>query len=215
MGVTVPPKEAQRQIFETEALPHLDALYGMALRLTQDERDAEDLVQDAMVKAYRFFHRYQPGSNIKAWLFKVLVNIFYNSRRQRRNTQRLHTEAGLLPHHGQFLSAASTSGRDAEAQLLEQIAASELRAAVEELPEEFRLAVILCDVHDFSYKEIAEILGCPVGTVMSRLHRGRRLLQKRLYDYWVEQGYLRPEKDAKDDGEPDDLEAYRRRRGRR
>jgi len=200
---------SQREVFEGDALPHLDALYGMALRLTGNEADAQDLVQDSLVKAFRFFHRFQPGSNIKAWLFKVLVNTFYNTVRKRRNISRLHTEVETTGHIELFLASATTAGRDAESGILDRLAAEEIRAAMEQLPEEFRLAVILCDVHDFSYKEIAEILGCPVGTVMSRLHRGRRLLQKALYDYAVEQGYLQPVRS--DDGTTD-LDAYRRRK---
>jgi len=197
----------RRTAFEAEALPHLGALYGMALRLTGNERDAEDLVQDAMVKAFRFFHRYRTGSNIKAWLFKVLVNTFYNSYRKNRNVQRLHAEAEIEAHLGHLPSAPTTRG---ELELLDRLAVEEIRAAIEALPDEFRLAVILCDVHELSYKEIAEILGCPVGTVMSRLHRGRALLKRRLHDYAVEQGYIKlpPEGEG-----PVELEAYRREKG--
>jgi RNA polymerase sigma-70 factor (ECF subfamily) len=200
----------KRAAFEKEALVHLDALYGLAVRLTQNERDAEDLVQDALVKAFRFFHRFDPGSNAKAWLFKVLVNTFYNTCRKHRNIQRLHSEAELDGHAGQFISAASTAGLNAECDVLDRLAAQEIRSTMDELPEEFRLAVILCDVYDFSYKEIAEILGCPVGTVMSRLYRGRRLMQRKLFDYAVEQGYLKPART--DDGGTADLEAYRRKK---
>ena len=192
-------------------MPHLDALYGMAVRLTHDPGDAEDLVQDALVKAFRFFHRYEPDSNIKAWLFKVLVNTFYNAVRKHRNTQKLHTEAEVELHYQRFVSEATTGAQTVEADLLDRLVVEKLRAAVADLPEEFQLAVLLCDIHGFSYKEIAEILGCPVGTVMSRLYRGRRLLQKTLYDYAVEQGYV---KEAPQDGGQGaaDLDAYRRRR---
>jgi RNA polymerase sigma-70 factor (ECF subfamily) len=205
---TLASSSNKRAAFEREALVHLDALYGLAVRLTQNERDAEDLVQDALVKAFRFFHRFDPGSNAKAWLFKVLVNTFYNTCRKHRNIQRLHSEAELEGQAGQFISAASTAGLNAECEILDRLAAQEIRSAMDELPEEFRLAVILCDVYDFSYKEIAEILGCPVGTVMSRLYRGRRLMQRKLFDYAVEQGYLKPVRT--DDAA--DLEAYRRKR---
>lgn len=221
---------SQRQAFEHQALPHLDAMYGMALRLTHDERDAEDLVQDALIKAYRFFHRFEEGSNIKAWLFKVLVNLFYNTYRKGKSLQRLHAEAELGSYHERFLSEASFAGRNAEEALLDRLAAEKLHEAIEGLPEEFRLAVLLCDLQGFSYKEIAEILGRPVGTVMSRLYRGRRLLQSKLFDYAVEQGYIRaPARasagtegaadqagaDAPDqDAAPSDLEAYRRQKKR-
>ncbi len=209
----------RRQAFEKEALPHLDALYGMALRLTRDERQAEDLVQDSLVKAYRFFHRFEEGTNAKAWLFKVMVNTFYNSVRKEKNNHRLELEAEVDSHYERFLSSHTVDGRRAEELLLEGLVVEKLRAEVEQLPEEFRTAVLLCDLYDFSYKEIAEILGCPVGTVMSRLYRGRRLLQKKLYGYAVEQGYLRPAPSAEpaqpEAGDvPTSLEAYRARRGR-
>jgi RNA polymerase sigma-70 factor, ECF subfamily len=207
----------RRAAFESEALPHLDALFGMALRLTKDEQRAADLVQDSLVKAYRFFHRYEEGTNVKAWLFKVLVNTFYNSCRKQRKDQRVIAEAELDRHQERYLSAATMSGQHPEELLLEGLVVERLREEVESLPEEFRTAVLLCDLHDFSYKEIAEILGCPVGTVMSRLYRGRRLLQKRLHDYAVEQGYIRERADVPSARAAlADLEAYRReRRGAR
>jgi len=203
----------RRQTFEKEAVPHLDALYGMALRLTRDERQAEDLVQDSLVKAYRFFHRFEEGSNIKAWLFKVLVNTFYNTVRKEKNQHRLELEAEVDSHYDRFLSASTMNGQKAEEVLLDGLVLEKLKAEVERLPEEFRSAVLLCDLYDFSYKEIAEILGCPVGTVMSRLYRGRRILQKRLYQYALEQGYLRPAP-SEDELGTASLEAYRQRKGK-
>ncbi|MCA9665762.1 MAG: sigma-70 family RNA polymerase sigma factor [Myxococcales bacterium] len=208
----------RRKAFEREALPHLDALYGMALRLTRNERDAEDLVQDSLVRAFRFYDRYEEGSNIKAWLFKILTNAFYNNVRKRKNLRRLESEAEVGGHYDRFISDASTLGRDAEKALMEKIAAEELSRAIEELPEEFRTAVLLCDVHDFSYRDIAEIIERPVGTVMSRLYRGRRLLQRKLYAYAVEQGYIKvPEAADGDDAgvgadAPASLDDYRKRR---
>lgn len=204
----------RRQAFEEEALPHLDALYGMALRLTRDEAQAQDLVQDSLVKAYRFFHRFEEGSNIKAWLFKVLVNTFYNTVRKEKNQHRLELEAEVDSHYERFLSASTVSGQKAEEVLLDALVVEKLRTEVEKLPEEFRAAVLLCDLHDFSYKEIADILGCPVGTVMSRLYRGRRILQKRLYQYAVEQGYLRPTAEPQALEPPASLESYRQRKGK-
>jgi RNA polymerase sigma-70 factor, ECF subfamily len=201
----------RRQAFEREALPHLDALHGMALRLTRDERQADDLVQDSLVKAYRFFHRFEEGSNIKAWLFKVLVNTFYNTVRKEKNQHRLELEAEVDSHYDRFLSASTMSGQNAEEVLHEKLVMEKLRAEVEKLPPEFRDAVLLCDLHDFSYKEIADIVGCPVGTVMSRLYRGRRILQKRLYQYALEQGYLRAPADEEGAAS---LEAYRQRKGK-
>jgi RNA polymerase sigma-70 factor, ECF subfamily len=214
-------KKKRRAAFEREALPHLDALYGMALRLTKDQQRASDLVQDSLVKAYRFFHRYEEGTNVKAWLFKVLVNTFYNTCRKQRKDQRMIAEAELDRHQERYLSAATMSGQHPEELLLEGLVVERLREEVEALPEEFRTAVLLFDLHDFSYKEIADILGCPVGTVMSRLYRGRRLLQRRLHDYAVEQGYIRAPAKGEEEAPTAraalaDLAAYRReRRGAR
>lgn len=199
----------QRQAFEKEALPYLDALYAMALKLTRDEHDAEDLVQDALVKAFRFFHRYQEGSNIKSWLFKVLINLFYNDRRKAKKDRKLRLDAKTYAPIEQLFSEASVAGQRPEEILVDPMLEEQLKAALEDLPDEFRLAVILCDLYDFSYKEIAEILQCPVGTVMSRLYRGRRQLQGMLYQYALDQGYIR----APDRGSNTaDLETYRRRK---
>jgi len=173
----------------------------MALRLTRNTDDAEDLVQDAMVKAYRFFHRYESGSNIRAWLFKLLVNLFYNDRRKAQKDQRLRLEARR--------QHADVSAQRFEQILADRLVQDRIREALEELPEEFRLAVILCDLYDFSYKEIADILDCPVGTVMSRLYRGRRLLQESLFQYAAEQGYIQAPGEA---DAPASLDDYRKQK---
>jgi RNA polymerase sigma-70 factor (ECF subfamily) len=193
-------------------MPHLDAMYAMALRLTANPADAEDLVQDALVKSYRFFHRYQEGSNIKAWLFKVMVNLFYNNLRKAKKDRRLQVEAASESSLERIISEASAAGGRPEQLLLGQLTEERMRQAVDELPEEFRVAVLLCDLYDFSYKEIAEILDCPVGTVMSRLYRGRRILQSKLFEYAVEQGIIRPPETGQ--GPAADLEAYRKLKGR-
>ena len=194
----------QRRAFEEETLPHLDALYALALRLTRNTDDAEDLVQDAMVKAYRFFHRYESGSNIRAWLFKLLVNLFYNDRRKAQKNRRVQMET-----RRQQTFEADISTRRFEQLLADRLVQDRIRAALEDLPEEFRLAVVLCDLYDFSYKEIADVLDCPVGTVMSRLYRGRRLLQESLYLYASEQGYIQAPGGA---DAPVELEAYRQQK---
>jgi RNA polymerase sigma-70 factor (ECF subfamily) len=150
--------------FEVEALRHLDALYRTALRMTRSEADAEDLVQETYIRAFRFRDQFTLGTNMKAWLFRILTNTFINTYRR----------------------AASTSP-DPEAELLNSVVDTEVTDALEELPEKFRTTVLL-DVEGFSYKEIAEMLGIPIGTVMSRLHRGRKFLQKRLYDLARERG---------------------------
>lgn len=185
-------KRKRREAFEREALTHLDALYGMALRLTRDEHEAEDLLQDALVKAYRFFDQFQQGSNAKAWLFKVLTSTFYNRWRKRKTIQRLVIDADLGGHYDRFVSAASTAAVDPEAALLGIMGVREVERAIGELPEDFRVVVTLADVYEFSYREIAEIIDRPVGTVMSRLYRGRHLLQARLHDQAVARGVIQP-----------------------
>jgi RNA polymerase sigma-70 factor (ECF subfamily) len=176
--------------FEKEALEHLDAMYAMALRLTRNEHTAEDLVQDTIVKAFRFHESYETGSNMKAWLFKILTNTFYNSVRKVNNIKKLETEAETGWHYERFISSASSSSQEVEDRLLDAISAERINAAIDELSDEFKTVVVLCDVHGFSYKEIADIVDCPVGTVMSRLYRGRRQLQKRLYTHALERGLI-------------------------
>ncbi|HJZ83663.1 MAG TPA: sigma-70 family RNA polymerase sigma factor [Polyangia bacterium] len=170
-----------REEFEEAALPHLDSLFGAALRLTRNERDAEDLVQDTILRAYRFFHRFERGTNAKAWLFKILSNTFANKyrKRQRERTVLDQVEAEATP---------PTQTRDPETYLLGRLFSEQVQQALQELPEDFRWAVMLADLEDFSYREIADIMDCPIGTVMSRIYRGRRLLQRMLAEYAREQG---------------------------
>jgi RNA polymerase sigma-70 factor, ECF subfamily len=172
--------------FEAQTLEHLDALYAVSCRLTKAPLDAEDLVQDTLVKAMRARDQYEPGTNLKAWLFKILHNTFINKYR-RGGLERVVLEGpDADPLADGWVSAASMRAlRDPETQALRPLVQAEIHKALDELPEEFRLAVVLSDVEELSYKEIADVMGCPVGTVMSRLHRGRRLLQKRLYDHAV------------------------------
>jgi RNA polymerase sigma-70 factor, ECF subfamily len=191
----------RRKQFEAVALPHLDALYATAVRLCRNDRDAEDLVQDAMVKAYRFFDRFEAGSNGRAWLFKVMVNLFYNRYRQDQRERRLVEDADAGEHHGRFTSdAALRALRDPEGELLDRLTRQDVNRALERLPADFRAVVVLSDMEGFLYREIAEILDCPIGTVMSRLFRGRRLLRAMLADH------------AADAGLTVDLDAYRRSR---
>jgi RNA polymerase sigma-70 factor (ECF subfamily) len=170
-------------------------------------------VQDALVRAFRFRKRYEAGSNMRAWLFKILTNTFYNRHRQQRNVRRLETDAQVGSHYERFISQATSASGDAEGALINKIAADEIRRAIDGLPTDFRLAVLLCDVYDFSYREISEILSCPVGTVMSRLYRGRRQLQHQLYEYAVEQGYIEPSGKQAEEGGAADLDHYRKKRG--
>ena len=191
----------------------------MALRLTRDERDAEDLVQDAMVRALRFWHRFESGTNARAWLFTIVANTFYNSYRKARNQRRLETRVVDEGRQESFLSAASTEAAAGEARALDMVSTEEIRQAIDALPEDFRLAVLLCDVQGLSYREIAEAMACPVGTVMSRLHRARRLLKRTLHEHAAARGLV-PPLPARDAGAPApddapppaDLERYRRRK---
>ena len=177
--------------FEAEALSYLDALYRTGLRMTRHPADAEDLVQETYVRAFRFRHQFKPGTNLKAWLFRILTNTFINLYRRKAARPQLTDVEGLdeyvLYKRVAELRARSTT-MDPEREVLDQIMDSEVRSALGDLPEHFRTAVVLADIEGFSYKEIAKILHVPIGTVMSRLHRGRRFLQRRLYAYAKEHG---------------------------
>jgi len=205
-------KRPLRADFEREALPHLSALYGAALRMTRDPKDAEDLVQEALLRAYRFFDTFEAGTNCKAWLFRILTNVFCNQYREREREHVVMTEAeSSSANLEQFLSGAGGEGRDSETALLGRMVSADVEKALAAVPPDFRLAVVLADLEDFSYKEIAEIMDCPVGTVMSRLYRGRRLLMRALHDYAVEQGIIKPVA-ATASSDPIDLDSYRRDR---
>jgi RNA polymerase sigma-70 factor (ECF subfamily) len=176
--------------FETEALRHLDALYRTALRMTRSEADAEDLVQETYIRAFRFKDQFTLGTNMKAWLFRILTNTFINTYR-RKAAQPDVTDLDGVDEFSLYRrmadDRAASSSPDPEAELMSRVVDTEVTDALEELPEKFRTAVLL-DVEGFSYKEIAEMLSIPIGTVMSRLHRGRKFLQKRLYDLARERG---------------------------
>lgn len=201
----------QRSEFEALTLEHMDALYGAALRLTRSPKDAEDLVQDTYLKAFRFFESFEKGTNIKAWLFKIQTNTFINRYRRKvkeREVAETPAEDIVLDR---FVSADQVRAlQDPESDFFSKLLSDEVVEALDQVPVDFRMVVVLADIQGFSYKEIAEIVGCPVGTVMSRLFRGRRILQKQLYEYAIKEGIISPEATA--EGEPVDLEAYRNRK---
>ncbi len=210
----------KRLEFERQALVHTDSLFGAAYRLTRNPRDAEDLVQDALLRAYRFWDSYQQDSNCKAWLLRIVTNTFINEyQRKKRSREVLDAAAAEQDSTDGVLVQASAADRQSpEKVLLERSVSDDVQRALEALPDDFRTAVVLCDVQGLSYKEIADIMSTPVGTVMSRLFRGRKLLATALKDFARSEGYVRETTTTKPAEKPDekplDLEKYRAARGR-
>jgi RNA polymerase sigma-70 factor (ECF subfamily) len=202
-----------RREFEQLALPQLDALYSAALRLTKNDRDAEDLVQESVLRAFRFWDKFERGTNLKAWLLKILTNIFITNywRKTKERSAVDGNERETVQTHSMSRDAADAA-QNPEEMVFDRMLSDDILKAIDALPLDFRMTVILADIQELSYKEIAEVLECPVGTVMSRLYRGRKILQSSLQQHAKEMGILRNTGAAADAGSPTDLDAYRRRR---
>jgi RNA polymerase sigma-70 factor (ECF subfamily) len=201
----------ERRLFEVEARPYLDTLYSTALRLTRSPVDAEDLVQDTLVRAYRFYDRFEAGTNFKAWLLRIQMNTFVNRYRRATRERQVFEGPMATPVGEGVMSRATMRGlTDPVGDAQRQLIAREINRAFEQLSEDARAMVLLADVEELSYKEIAEVMGCPIGTVMSRLHRARKQLQVSLQQHATDLGII----DA-DDSETEDavsLEAFRSRK---
>lgn len=179
--------EERRRAFEREAIPHLDAVYRVALRLSGEPAQAEDLAQETMLKAFRSWHQYQEGTNARAWLLTILRHTFINAYRRKKN-RAVSLDVSEIEHYTVFHEVQDS---DPEGTFFDQIVDEEVLQAIDALPEEFRETLVLSDLEGMSYAEIAEVTGVPVGTVKSRLYRGRQMLQKKLYEYAIEMGYLK------------------------
>jgi RNA polymerase sigma-70 factor (ECF subfamily) len=184
---------ADQADFAELAMPFMSGLYAAALRMTRNPSDAEDLVQETYLRAYRGFGGFQVGTNLKAWLYKILTNTYiniYRAKKRRPDEQALDELEDFSLYRRIGGLEAVAADRSPEAEVLDAIPEDSVRQAIEDLPEQFRMAVLLADVEGFSYKEIAEITDVPIGTVMSRLHRGRKQLQRRLWDLALERGLV-------------------------
>lgn len=206
------PRDPKRQRFEAEVLPHLDAMHRTAMRLTRNSSDADDLVQDSVVKAYRFFDSYEDGTNVRAWLLKILTNLFFSKhRRTTLESTVANLSAGDPVSDGWMSASSMASHREPERAVERPLLEGAVAKVLEELPEDFRTVLVLVDVEGMTYREVADAMGCPMGTVMSRLHRARRAVAIKL-------GVELPQTTEKPEGKPEEgndvvsLDAYRHRR---
>lgn len=184
--------------FEAAAMPFVDSLYNTAYRMTRNSQDAEDLVQETYMKAYRHYDKFQEGTNFKAWLFRILKNSFINNYRKEQNKPIRSDFAEIEDSFESKVSdEVSRKVKSPEQELLEDVLDEDVQRSLDALPEDYRMAIVLADLEGFSYKEIAEILEVPLGTVMSRLYRGRKLLEAAMLDYAKDHGYLREGSPAK------------------
>ncbi|RMD92867.1 MAG: sigma-70 family RNA polymerase sigma factor [Calditrichaeota bacterium] len=192
MSTSDADREKTRE-FESLAFRHMDALYSTALRLTKNQLDAEDLLQDTYLRAFRFYDKFSPGTNFKAWIFKILTNTFINRYRKKlREPQKIEFEK-IEFSYSEDLNHKDEAKYQANVdyEVYNEIFDDKIKEALDRLSEDFRMVVILCDIHGFSYKEIADMIGIPIGTVMSRLSRGRKQLQKYLEEYAIREGYIK------------------------
>lgn len=190
VDVSTESAEERRLRFERDAMQYVDQLYSAAMRMARNPSDAEDLVQEAYTKAFSAFHQYKPGTNLKAWLYRILTNTYINLYRKRQR-EPLQSNSDTIEDWQLARAESHTSSglRSAEAEALDHLPDSDVKRALQDIPEEFRLAVYFADVEGFAYKEISDIMNTPIGTVMSRLHRGRRMLRDMLAEYAAERGF--------------------------
>jgi RNA polymerase sigma-70 factor (ECF subfamily) len=179
----------KQQEFQNEALPHMDFLYNYALRMTYNSTDAEDLVQETFLKAFRFWDSYEKGTNIRAWLFRIMKNAYINRYRKEKKEPETVEYDEVENFYNSVRETASESS-DLQETLYNNLLEDDVATAIAELPEDFRTVVILCDIEGLTYEEVAEFVDCPIGTVRSRLHRGRKLLRAKLLDYARKRGYV-------------------------
>ncbi len=206
-------RTAERKIVEQEFLPHLDSLHRYGLFLTRDTTMAEELTQETMLKAIRASFQYKEGTNSKAWLFRIMTNTFLNQTRRRKKIYELDEGTMNVEEEAEVGQVFVHSNQTPEQSFVTMLSKSKVREAIEKLPPEFRSVVVLADLEELSYKEIAEVLSCPIGTVMSRLHRGRKLLRTRLMSWALEMGLVKGVEEEDEPKETISLEDYRRSTG--